>query len=254
MNELSTAEILRILQDGNMEIEGLLPWSSNYTFLVHVCENNRLVPPLELVAVYKPRRGERPLWDFSAGTLCHRERAAFLISHALTWDIVPPTVLRDGDHGLGSVQFFIDHNPERHYFTIEGNQTYRSQLQRMVLFDILINNADRKSGHVLLQQATDNQTPARLWGIDHGICFHSDPKMRTVIWEFVGQPIPAEMLSDLIQLNRKLETGQDTLLSQLTSLLLPEEITALRKRLHRLMKQGAFPGPGAGRQYPWPPI
>jgi len=144
--------ILDTLTSGVMDMVGLLPWGSNYTFLVNICQELA-----EMQAIYKPRKGERPLWDFPRGTLCQRERAAFLVSDALGWHIVPPTVLRDGPHGLGTVQYFVDHDPDRHYFNLDG--PYEPALQRFALFDVLANNADRKGGHVLL----DNT--GRLWSI-----------------------------------------------------------------------------------------
>ncbi|MCZ2115589.1 MAG: hypothetical protein LC131_17430, partial [Anaerolineae bacterium] len=146
MIDTTSGEIIRILQDGRVEIEGMLPWSSNYAFLVRVCDDAG-----EIEAVYKPQRGERPLWDFPEGTLCYREQAAFIVSEALGWHIVPPTVLREAQHGLGTIQLFIDHDPTQHYFTIEGRDDYRPQLQRIALLDSLINNADRKAGHVLIE-------------------------------------------------------------------------------------------------------
>ncbi|MCA9970183.1 MAG: SCO1664 family protein [Anaerolineales bacterium] len=256
MEELSTPDVLTLLQTGTMNTEGLLPWSSNYTFLVQVCGDDSQLGKVEVSAVYKPRRGERPLWDFSQGTLCQRERAAFLISEALGWCIVPPTVLREGAHGFGSVQRFVEHDPEHHYFTIEGDPRYRTQLQKISLFDILVNNADRKSGHVLLEEsdAADDTSPSRLWGIDHGICFHTEYKLRTVIWEFVGQPIPATLLADLVRLSERMEAADDAQLGELTKLLAPRENQALRRRLRQLLAQAVFPNPGPGRHYPWPPV
>ena len=121
MTEMTAGEVLQLLQNGTVEIEGLLPWSSNYAFLVRVCDG-----PVEVGAVYKPRRGERPLWDFAQGTLCQRELAAFVVSEALGWHIVPPTVLRDAQHGPGTIQLYIDHDPARHYFTIEGDTSFRT--------------------------------------------------------------------------------------------------------------------------------
>lgn len=249
MTELTVPELLNILQEGKLEIEGLLPWSSNYAFLVRVGEGD-----LQVGAVYKPRRGERPLWDFPQGTLCRREQAAFLVSSAIGWDIVPPTVLREGEHGLGTVQFFIDHDPERHYFTIEGDPTFHHQLEKIVLFDVIINNADRKAGHVLLQETSDETEPGRLWGIDHGVCFHTDPKLRTVIWEFAGATIPVRLLDDMRALRERLTAGADSLVEALSALLSPEEIIALQRRIDRLLHRGTFPQPGAGRHYPWPPV
>jgi hypothetical protein len=246
---MTTADTVQFLQTGAIEMEGLLPWSSNYTFLVHICGEAEPVR-----AVYKPRRGERPLWDFPQGTLCQRERAAFLISSALDWDVVPPTVVRDGPHGIGSIQLFINHDPEQHYFSFEGEPLFRSQLQRIVLFDALINNADRKSGHVLLETNDDLDQPGKLWGIDHGICFHSEAKLRTVIWEFANEPIPDTLITALLRLQKQLQVPADPLYKQLQEALNALEIKALRQRTERLIRQSVFPKPGPGRHYPWPPV
>lgn len=254
INGMGTADILQFLQTGTFKLEGLLPWSSNYTFLVQICGDWGEGQQTELEAVYKPRRGERPLWDFSQGTLCQREKAAFLISESLGWQLVPPTVLREGPHGLGSVQQFIPHDPERHYLTFEGEAAYRPQLQRIALFDILINNADRKSGHVLLQEQAEASITPRLWTIDHGVCFHTDYKLRTVIWEFAGQPIPQELQQDLASFQARLSNKESNLRLQVAELLTQREILALQKRIHHLLSQGIFSPPGPGRHYPWPPI
>ena len=249
MSEMTFDDVMRVLQNGAVEIEGLLPWSSNYAFLVRVCEG-----PLEVGAVYKPERGERPLWDFAQGTLCLRERAAFLVSEALGWHIIPPTALRDAQHGPGTVQLFINHDPSRHYFTIEGDATLRPQLQRIALLDILINNADRKAGHVLIEQGGEPRDAARICGIVHGICFHLEPKLRTVIWEFGGTPIPADMKREMEAFRARLADETDLLPVALGGLLSPVELEALRRRLNRLIDRATFPQPGAGRHYPWPPV
>lgn len=249
MSEITPDDAMRVLQRGTVEIEGLLPWSSNYAFLVRVCEDT-----LEVGAVYKPERGERPLWDFPQGTLCLRERAAYVVSEALGWHIIPPTALRDAQHGLGTVQLFINHDPAHHYFTIEGDADLRPQLQRIALLDILINNADRKAGHVLIEEGSETGDVPRLWGIDHGICFHVEPKLRTVIWEFAGTPIPAEMKSELEALRNRLADEAGVLAGVLGDLLSSVEIEALRRRLNRLIDRAVFPQPGAGRHYPWPPV
>lgn len=251
---LTTADFLAILQRGTIKVVGLLPWSSNYTFLLEVCHELEPGQPVTVEAVYKPQRGERPLWDFPQGTLCQREWAAFLISAALGWDIVPPTILRDGPNGLGSVQLFIDHNPEQHYFTFEGSLPLRPQLQHMALLDLIINNADRKSGHVLLQENDQTTPPGRLWGIDHGICFHADYKLRTVIWEFVGMAIPAEMVEAMAQLQQQVADNRSPLAQQLARCLTAQEVAALIKRLAHLLETAVFPNPGPGRHYPWPPV
>lgn len=244
---MADADILRLLESGRIEVEGLLPWSSNYTFLAQICGENE-----EVSAVYKPRRGERPLWDFPEGTLCARERAAFVVSDALHWQLTPPTVLRDGPHGLGSVQLFIEHDPEQHYFTFEGQSEYALQLQKIVLFDVLINNADRKGGHILLEER--HNQPNHLWAIDHGVCFHTDPKLRTVVWEFAGQPVLPELLAALTQFQEDMAVDNGRLRTQLNELLSTQEVTALLNRLRNLLDRGIYPYPGPGRHYPWPPV
>lgn len=257
---LNTAEWLQLLQIGTLDVKGVLPWSSNYSFLVNICPNAAVWEALpnvprntfdDIRAVYKPRRGERPLWDFAQGTLCQRERAAFLVSDALGWNLIPPTVLREGAHGTGSVQLFIPHDPEAHYFTFEGEPLFRDALQKTVILDIIINNADRKAGHVLLEE---RETGDRLWLIDHGICFHTEYKLRTVIWEFAGEPIPAELLADLAAFSNKLATNEGSLRTDLTRLLAQNEVEALQKRTSRLLQEGKFVAPGPGRHYPWPPV
>lgn len=256
---MNTAVAMSLLQEGQIELEGLLPWSSNYSFLARIIPtavDPTIDPttPNELLAVYKPQKGERPLWDFPQGTLYQRERAAFLISQALGWHQVPPTAIRQGPHGIGSVQLFIPHDPDCHYFTIEADPTFADQLQKIVLFDTLINNADRKAGHVLIEEREPAQSPARLWLIDHGICFHNEPKLRTVIWEFAGQAIPQPLLADLQQLQQALATPTTAVASELAQLLSPIEQTALHKRMQTILNEGIFILPGAGRHYPWPPV
>ena len=240
MDEL-TAQTLETLREGELQLEGLISWGSNYTFLGRVCEGER-----EVTVIYKPKKGERPLWDFAPGTLCLRERAAYVVSEALGWRMVPPTILRDGPQGWGSVQLFVDHDPDRHYFTFEGR--YQTQLQRIVLFDLIANNADRKGGHVLIDDAD------RLWSFDHGICFHSDYKVRSVIWEFAGTPIPEALLEDLRCFLDTLDDAASETTAALSELLDRHELEAMRQRLRRLLKDKRFPKPGPGRHYPWPPV
>ncbi|MFN2138647.1 MAG: SCO1664 family protein [Candidatus Promineifilaceae bacterium] len=247
-------DILHVLQYGTLEIEGVLPWSSNYAFLVTACEDD-----VELRAVYKPRRGERPLWDFPRGTLSLRERAAFVVSEFLGWNLVPPTVLREGQHGPGSVQLFIAHDPSQHYFALEGDPLFRYALQKMALMDHVINNADRKGGHVIIEQPPEDDraplpTSDHLWGIDHGICFHSEYKLRTVIWEFAGEAIPKQLLAELGQFYRMLADENSELRLNLAPLLSDEEILAMQERTAALLSEQQFPLPGPGRHYPWPPI
>lgn len=237
----STAQTLKTLRQGDLQLEGLISWGSNYTFLARVCQAER-----EVAVIYKPQKGERPLWDFARGTLCLRERAAYVVSEALGWDVVPPTVLRDGPHGWGSVQLFVEHDPDRHYFTFEGR--YHAQLQRIALFDLVVNNADRKGGHVLIDDRD------RLWSIDHGICFHSDYKLRSVIWEFAGEPIPDALLADLAAFQEALDDPESELRQSLDELLRERELDAMLQRLQNVLREKRFPEPGPGRHYPWPPI
>ncbi|MFQ6057465.1 MAG: SCO1664 family protein [Anaerolineae bacterium] len=239
---VSLEQLLSLLAEGEMESHGLLPWASNYTFLVTVRNDS-----LQCLAVYKPQRGERPLWDFPRGTLCLREVAAYLVSEGLGWSLVPPTVLRDGPHGLGMVQLFIDADPEAHYFTLREEAEYIPVLQRIAVFDHLVNNADRKSGHCLRGKE------GQIWALDHGVTFHAQPKLRTVIWDFAGQPIPEDILRDLRAFQSRL-SQTDPLLGTLWKLLSAEEIRALRQRLDRLLRAGTFPQPGPGRHVPWPLI
>ncbi len=230
---------LTILSTGTLELKGQFVWGSNYTFLVQASLGSEIVP-----GVYKPARGERPLWDFPEGSLAQREVAAYVVSRTLGWDLVPPTVLRpDGPAGPGSLQLFVDADPERHYFSFSGAEKQR--LRPAALFDLLINNADRKGGHVLLGESN------HLWLIDHGICFHMEDKLRTVIWDFVGEPIPDELLAGLRAFRRGMKEDA-ALRAELAALLSAPELSALQARAGRLLRLKRFPPPGAGRPYPWP--
>ncbi|MCC7207958.1 MAG: SCO1664 family protein [Anaerolineae bacterium] len=234
--------VLRILRNGTMrEAHGMLRWSSNSAFLVSIADGD-----LTLLTVYKPQRGERPLWDFPEGTLCYREAAAFTMSQALGWQIVPPTIVRDGLRGVGSVQFYVEHNPEENYFTLD--EQHVEPLMRFAAFDYIVNNADRKGGHCLL----DDQR--HLWGIDHGICFHVAPKLRTVIWDFAGQPVPPALLQDVERVYCGLEERNSPLRAEMDSLLADAEIQALLARMRRILQRREYPRPGPGPNYPWPPV
>lgn len=236
------ATLLEVMQHGTLELQGMLPWSSNYTFLASVQDEAR---QLAAYVVYKPQKGERPLWDFPQGTLYKREVAAYLVSAALGWNLVPPTVVGDGPHGVGSVQLFIDADQEQHYYTLKD--AYAEQFKRVALFDAIINNADRKGGHVLVDET------GHVWCIDHGIAFHDQAKLRTVIWDWAGEPIDVEWRADIRSLREQLE-DDGPLTEALTALLFPREIAALRQRVDRLIRQGKFPGPGGSRSVPWPPV
>jgi hypothetical protein len=239
---LGRERILHLLSDGEIEVNGLVPWSSNATLLVTVHDDD-----LSSLAIYKPQRGERPLWDFPYGTLGMREVAAYLISDLLGWDLVPPTVLRKGPHGLGSIQQFIQAQEDAHFFTIQGDEDYTDVLERLVAFDVIVNNADRKAGHCLLDQ------DGRLWAIDNALTFHAEYKLRTVIWDFAGEPLPDEMLPALRDLAKDL-AHNNTVRRALIGLLSRSEVSALRRRLQRLIQIGCFPEPGTGRPVPWPLI
>ncbi len=239
---LSPARILEVLERGEIiEEYGLMRWSSNYTFLIAICHQNTT-----LTAVYKPQKGERPLWDFPDGTLCYRERAAYLTSEFLGWEIVPPTVLREGKRGIGSVQLYIDHDPQINYFSFD--ETLHPQLRRLAAFDYMVNNADRKGGHCLL----DSQ--GHLWGIDHGITFHHAHKLRTVIWDFAGQPIPDPLLADVERFYTALNDHDSLFRQSLCGLLAANEVQASVNRARHLLRTQRYPTPGPGPNYPWPPV
>lgn len=239
---ISTERLLEVLEKGEITEEyGVMRWSSNYTFLL-----NMEYEDVRTMAVYKPRKGERPLWDFPDGTLCYREVAAFLTSHELGWKIVPPTVLRDGPHGLGSLQFFIEHDPNLNYFAFD--ETVRPQLRHLSLFDYIINNADRKGGHCLLDET------GHLWGIDHGISFNEDHKLRTVIWDFAGEVITDELIIALQKLCALLDDPNSPYNKRISDLLSANEVDAFKARLRHILRQKRYPRPGAGPNYPWPPV
>jgi uncharacterized repeat protein (TIGR03843 family) len=239
---LPPARILRALECGEIVEEyGLLRWSSNYAFLISLCHDD-----VTVTAVYKPQKGERPLWDFPDGTLCFRERASYLTSEQLGWQIVPPTALREGKRGIGSMQFYIDHDPQINYFSFD--EMMHPQLRRIAAFDYLVNNADRKGGHCLLD------ANEHIWGIDHGITFHSAHKLRTVIWDFAGQPIADELLDDINRLRGLLDDPDSAYRQQLRGLLSTAEINAFSSRVKHLLRQKRYPTPGPGPNYPWPPV
>ena len=232
-------DALGILAEGDLQPLGLMPGASNYTFLSEVCREDRSV-----LAIYKPRAGEAPLWDFPEGTLCRREVAAYALASELGWPLVPPTVLRDGPHGQGSVQLFVDADLEQHFFTLR--RTRLADFLQVAAFDVVVNNADRKAGHCLLDG------DGRVWLVDHGVCFHVMPKLRTVIWEFAGDRVPAPIRDDLRALAGSLRAG--SLRRTMLELLDRPEVDATADRAERLASKGRFPEPGSGRPYPWPPI
>jgi uncharacterized repeat protein (TIGR03843 family) len=228
------AHQLHVLTCGEIDIEGRMPWSSNATFLVNItCEGT------VGRGIYKPMRGERPLWDFEPG-LHRREVAAYRLSEALGLDLVPPTVLRDGPYGEGSVQWFVDVDHRQHYFTIhEERPDLHDTLRNVAVFDLLANNTDRKSGHVLID-ADDH-----IWGIDHGLCFSADFKLRTVVWEFGGEPIDPALLDAIRPISRAVPLDIATLLAD-------DEVAALQERAQWVATNPVFPVDQSGRRYPWP--
>ena len=211
-----------------------MPWSSNGTYLVHLCLGEE-----EGAAIYKPHRGERPLWDYPSG-LYRREVAVYVVSEALGWGLVPETVLReDGPLGEGSLQRFVPAHFEEHYFTMLERPELHDALKAICLLDLVVNNGDRKSGHCLRGE------DGRVWAIDHGLCLHDEPKLRTVMWDFAGQPLPPERLDDVA----RLASGPPPALA---SLLEPAELDALVTRAANIVRRRAFPAITSARAYPWP--
>lgn len=236
------AAALETLQHGEIEVKGRFMWGSNYTFLTDVAYND-----LKIQAVYKPSRGERPLWDFPSASLAHRETAAYIVSQALGLGMVPETVYRlEAPAGSGSLQRYIEHDPENHYFNFDEADHYR--LRPVAIFDVLANNADRKGGHILMDESK------HIWLIDHGLCFHTEDKLRTVVWDFAGDLIPDELL-DLVEQFRLQLQPDCPLIQELEQHLSRGEIRALRRRTHWLLENKIFPHPDADRRaYPWPPV
>lgn len=233
--------IIKALSESTVSLEGQFVYGSNYTFML-ACQFRGQ----SFKAVYKPLQGERALWDFPDRTLAKREVAAYLVSEALGWDFVPPTVFRTNGLpiGPGSLQIFIQHNPEAHYFN--QADVYRQHLPKVTAFDVLINNADRKGGHLLLDPE------GKLWLIDHGISFHAQDKLRTVVWDCAGDPIPEPLLGDIEQLHSHLIAG-DAIKTSLQAYLSAQEIDALIRRSAGLLAEGHFPHPPEDRRaYPWP--
>ncbi|MGC4191219.1 MAG: hypothetical protein QM589_08630 [Thermomicrobiales bacterium] len=236
--DLPEEEAIRLLAEAEITAASLVPWGSNYTFAV------ALEPEDEdargHLAIYKPRRGERPLWDFPTGTLSYRERASYLLSRRLGWNLVPPTVLRDGPHGSGSVQLYIEPHPDHeddHRFW--GQR--RIEIERMALFDHIANNADRKLAHCLISAS------GRLWGIDHGLTFNIEPKLRTVLWQYNDVPIDPLLLEDLVGLTDE----EDAMRAELGELLGREELDAFFARVEALVAVGVFPELDPYRNIPY---
>ncbi|CAN5746516.1 SCO1664 family protein [soil metagenome] len=231
----------RAIEEGPLELLGLLPNSSNYTFLARASSGDGEA----ILAVYKPHRGEMPLWDFAEGSLGRREVAAYLVSVALGWPNVPPTVLREGPEGAGSVQLFVPFEPQEHFFTLQ--ERFPDEFRAVAAFDVIVNNADRKGGHCLLGE------DGRIWSIDHGVCFHEAPKLRTVIWDYADTPIPQALVDDIGSFGGSLATGGRPC-DDLALLLSDREVAALRARIDEVLTRPVYPLPAGDRPYPWPPV
>lgn len=243
--ELTTAEALRALQEGELKVAGRLVEASNTTLYCEVHVPWKLPGRVtELHAIYKPIRGERPLDDFPDGTLAMREVSAWLVSEATGWSIVPPTILRDGPAGRGMLQLWIDVDPEAD--VLEMILTRHQPLRRFALFDAIINNADRKGGHILPTK------DGALHGCDHGICFAVEPKLRTVLWGWRGDPL----MEDEVAVVEGVRTELDgSLGDRLRALLAPAEVEATCARLERLVRERLMPLPDPYRHViPWPPF
>jgi hypothetical protein len=230
-----------LLELPEFTILGLLHGASNYTFLARLGPH----PPGGLQAVYKPARGESPLWDFEAGSLYRREVAAYELSKVLGWPNIPPTVVREkAPHGVGALQLFID--ADRRHF-LGQNAAHEDEWLRIALFDVIANNADRKSGHCLFDAAD------RVWVIDHGLTFHTDEKLRTVIWDFSGRSLPGELCGDVERALIDLERGQ--LGKTMRELISPAELRVLKRRVRAVLDPGwRFPEPTSAWSIPWPPV
>ena len=239
---LPEEEALPLLQSGEVIGGHRMPRGSNYTFLVAIDAG----PGKYLRAIYKPRDGERPLYDFPSGTLYKREYAAYLLSQIQGWPRVPLTLIRDGPYGVGSMQLYVDCDPAITYFElVENSKGSEDELQRQAVFDVLANNADRKASHCLLGQ------DGRIWSIDHGLTFHPIFKLRTVMLEFWGQPIPMSLLSSMEDLLKCLDSGS-TRVAQLTDVIAESEIDALKRRVEAMLETPVLPKLDPYRHVPWP--
>ena len=264
------AHVLDVLTFGEIELEGRLVDASNVALLGQL-----ELGDIRTRVIYKPVEGERPLWDFADGTLAAREAAAFVLSAVGGWNLVPPTVIRDGPLGPGSVQLWVDAAPGGTQGLIDvvaraellpgwlpvfeaqladGTAVVvahadRPELASAAVFDVVINNADRKGSHLVLDQSDS------LWGFDHGVSCHSDPKLRTVLWGWAGKPLPETELSRLEALSGWLGNPLSPVSRTIKALLSPSEVDAVSRRIAGLLATGRFPEPnGRGPAVPWPPI
>ena len=240
------ASVLEVLRDGRLEVIGRIVGSSNNAMLVTAtldCPDPAQTTTIR--AIYKPTLGERPLDDFPDGTLAHREVAAYLVSEAVGWAIVPPTLLRDGPFGEGMVQSVVDADDSVDVVAMVLEDDPR--LRRMATFDAVVNNTDRKGGHILPVDGG-----AVVHGVDHGVCFSTVPKLRTVLWGWRGQPFDADELDGLARIRDALDGD---LGASLRTLLSRTEVTATRRRVDGLLASGRFPMPSpTWPAIPWPPF
>jgi uncharacterized repeat protein (TIGR03843 family) len=238
---LEFAEAEKLLLAAEFEDARPIWYSSNYVYLCQMCGAGGQ----QFAAVYKPLDGENPLWDFPEGELYKREAGAYQLSQLLEWPFIPPTIVRDGPHGIGSLQLYINHNPESHFFTQREDPALIDQLKRMCVFDLISNNADRKGGHCLLDES------GKVWGIDHGLCFHAQYKLRSVIWDWVDEPVPDEWIEDVKRAGTAIKNLDDRAIP-LIELIGEAQTAALEARMASLLQSRKFPRPGANRHYPWP--
>ena len=237
---ISEHRALRLLSRGTLEVEGRLMVASNATLYCTVRDDGG-----EASCVYKPVAGERPLWDFPTGTLAGREVAAYAVSRAAGWDVVPPTVLRDGPFGPGMCQLWIESDPEVDIIALSRRADHGA-LRQMAVFDAVVNNADRKIGHLLPDSA------GHLYGCDHGVCFAEEYKLRTVLWQWRGRRLPDKAVQALHKLETALGDGE--LAAELSRLLTPDEVNATRRRVELLLQHRVHPYPPEGwPAMPWPP-
>ena len=231
----------RLLREAEFADCSSLWYSSNYVYLAQMKGRDNTV----FAAIYKPLSGESPLWDFPEGALYKHEAAAYELAKLLGWPFIPPTVVRDGPMGIGSLQLFIRHDPQSHFFVQREQPELVPQLQRMSVFDLVANNADRKGGHCLL----DGE--GVIWGIDHGLCFHPQYKLRSVIWDWAGEPVREDWLEEIERAAQAVACEEEEA-RPLTALLSEAEAGALLRRAQQLLRDRTFPMPGPNRHYPWP--
>lgn len=238
---LSRQEVERRLNEWPITGIGLHPGGSNYVFVVRMVDGDD-----EIYGIYKPAAGERPLRDFPYGTLHHREWSAYIIADALGWPAVPPTVVREGPHGIGSVQLFIDADFAKHYFNMREDRL--GDYTPVAMFDVLVNNADRKGGACLLD------ADGRIWAVDHGLTFNPMARRRTVMFEFNGTPYPDELLDSVQELAESLDQPDSALREKLATALDDHEIDSLLRRAEEMVKDRVFPVLDPDWNVPWPMI